>query len=72
MLIAEIIVYTAMAYAVLGLVFALWFVTFAIGRFDPAARGTGYFFRFLILFGTIVFWPMLAVRIIKGKKENNE
>lgn len=72
MLIAQIIVYTATAYMAAGLIFGIWFIVSGVGRIDAGARGAGVFFRFLILFGTIIFWPMLAFRLIRGnRKEAN-
>lgn len=72
MLIAQIIVYTATAYAAAGLIFGLWFVVYGVDRVDAGVRGTGAFFRFLILFGAAIFWPLLAFRLIRGnRKETN-
>ncbi len=69
MLIAQITVYTATAYAAAGLIFGLWFVVYGVDRVDAGARGTGTFFRFLILFGAAIFWPMLALRLVRGNAQ---
>ncbi len=49
-------------YALLGAVFALFFVTLGVQRTDPQAQGAGWGFRLLILPGVTAFWPLLAVR----------
>jgi hypothetical protein len=47
-------------YAALGLCFAGWFVIAGVGRISPAARGSGWGFRVLILPGSAALWPVLA------------
>jgi hypothetical protein len=46
-------------YAVLGFVFALWFVAAGVTRLDPNARGSGIAFRVIILPGVAALWPLL-------------
>lgn len=61
---ADVIVAVFAAYALVGLVFGLVFVSVGVGRFDPAARGTSPAFRALILPGSAALWPVLAVKWI--------
>jgi hypothetical protein len=68
MILAEIIVYTVGIYAGVGFLFALYFVIFGITKLDEAAKGTSFFFRFLIFFGAIPFWTLLARRLFYGEK----
>jgi hypothetical protein len=49
------------AYAALGAVVALAFLTVGIERVDPAARGA-YAFRPLLLPGVILLWPLVLWR----------
>ena len=49
-------------YAVLGAAFAAWFVVRGIGGLDPAARGSGVWFRLIILPGVVALWPVLALK----------
>jgi hypothetical protein len=67
MMFAEIIVYAIGIYAALGVLFALYFVVFGISKLDEAAKGTGFFFRFLIFFGAAAFWTSLAGRLYFGE-----
>ncbi len=72
MIAAEIITFVLAAYAGIGALFALWFVTFRIGDFDPAARGTGVFFRFLIFFGAAAMWIVIAAGLIRNSKDDRK
>lgn len=72
MLLAEIIVYTIGIYLGIGVAFALYFVIFGIAKLDQAAKGTSIFFRFLIFFGAVPFWLLLAWRLIAGAQRPTE
>lgn len=72
MIVAEIIVYAVGIYAGIGGVFALYFVIFGITKLDEAARGTSFFFRFLMFFGAAAFWILLARRLFYGEKRPPE
>lgn len=72
MILAEIIVYAAGIYLLLGALFAIWFVAFGITRLDDAAKETGFGFRFIIFFGAAAFWILLALRLAKGEKRPAE
>ncbi len=58
-----------------GFLFAVPFIWFGVKRMDPAAAHGSWGFRLLILPGTMVFWPLLLRRWMKGvhepSKENN-
>ncbi|MBX7171497.1 MAG: hypothetical protein K1X72_11120 [Pyrinomonadaceae bacterium] len=69
---AEIIVYSVFVYLAIGVLFALWFVVFGITKLDDSAKGTSIGFRFLIFFGAIPFWFLLAKRLLKGEKRPTE
>jgi hypothetical protein len=56
-------------YALAGVVFALAFVTVGVARLDPAARGTSWSFRVLILPGSAALWPLLAVKWARHRGE---
>jgi hypothetical protein len=66
MLLAEWIVAIFIVYLVIGVLFALIFVTIGVSRLDPAARGAGFGFRLLIVPGAAALWPVLAWRWQKG------
>lgn len=59
---ADVIVIAFLAYAGLGILFAAWFVSLGVGRFDPAAREAPVGFRLLILPGVAALWPLMATR----------
>ncbi len=54
-------------YLVLGMLYGLYFVTSGAARMLPAAKGAGFGFRLMILPGAMLLWPILLVRLIKGK-----
>jgi hypothetical protein len=56
-------------YAILGFVFALWFVAAGVTRQDPNVRGSGIAFRVMILPGVTALWPLLLVRALAGKRK---
>lgn len=58
---AQLIAGVLAVYSAFGLLFGVWFVAFAVGRFDPAARKTGLAFRALILPGAAALWPALLL-----------
>ena len=63
---ASWIVVGAAGYLVVGLVFAVPFVIRWVGRVDPAAREGTVGFRLLVLPGTVLLWPFLLSRLVRG------
>ena len=59
----------AAAYAGLGLLFAIAFVTVGAGRLDPVARSGTWGFRLLILPGSAALWPLLLRRWLRGDSQ---
>lgn len=55
-------------YLLLGLVFALVFITVGAGRLDEKAQGTSWLFKALIFPGTIALWPVLLLKWMKKSK----
>lgn len=55
-------------YFIAGFIFAVLFSLFGVQRTDPGARGIAPFFRLIIIPGVSIFWPMFALRLIKGKQ----
>lgn len=56
---AEVIVALLGVYLVLGLVFALTFVTRGAAAIDPAAQGMPLLARLLVLPGAAALWPLM-------------
>ncbi len=56
-------------YLLAGLIFAIPFVIFGVQRVDPDARGWNIGFRLIIIPGMCVFWPLFAVRWVRGKRK---
>jgi hypothetical protein len=54
------------AYFLLGLLFAVPFVTRWAGRLDPVAREATRGFRVLVFPGSVALWPILAFRLLRG------
>jgi hypothetical protein len=68
MTLLEIILILIGIYLAIGAVFALYFVTFQISKYDESANGTSIFFRIIIFFGATVFWFVLAKQIFQNKE----
>ena len=60
------------AYLLFGLLFAIPFVFAGVGKIDPHAAHGSWGFRLLILPGTMLLWPLLARRWLKGIHEPPE
>jgi len=56
---AQAIIGTVAGYLVLGLVFALGFVTRGVSAIDPAARDMPRLVRLLIVPGVAALWPLM-------------
>ena len=65
---STIIYILASVYAICGLLFALPFIWVGVKRIDPQAAHGSWGFRLLIIPGTMVFWPLLLRRWIKGSQ----
>ena len=65
---AVIVVRTLGIYALLGVLFAIVFVTRGVGRIDPDARAGTWGFRLLIFPGVVAFWPYLMRRWLAGAR----
>lgn len=63
---ARIFVAALEVYAVIGVMFALAFVSVGVGRLDPQAQGAPLGFRLLIFPGSAALWPLLAWRWAQG------
>ncbi|MGB0563926.1 MAG: hypothetical protein ACPGVO_19325 [Spirulinaceae cyanobacterium] len=60
------------AYVIAGLIFTVPFVIFGIHRVDPNVKGWSILFRILIVPGMLIFWPLFAVRLVRGKTTPTE
>ena len=56
-------------YLALGLLFGIYFAFFAAGKVDPNAAAGSKGFRVLIIPGMCLFWPLFAMRLVKGVSE---
>ena len=65
-MIAAILLSIAAIYLLCGFLFALPFVLIGVGRIDPHAAHGSWGFRVLIIPGTMLFWPLLARRWLRG------
>jgi hypothetical protein len=55
--VATTIVWIGLAYAGVGLAAGVAFVALGVDRIDPAAKGSGWGFRMMILPGAAALWP---------------
>ena len=63
---AEIAVAIIGLYSLIGLLFAVVFVSRGVRRIDPAAENGSLGFRILIIPGSIALWPILLRRWRRG------
>jgi hypothetical protein len=64
---AEVIVGTLAGYAMLGLVFALAFVSRGVAAIDPGARAMPWPARLLIVPGVAALWPLMLWKWLTQK-----
>jgi hypothetical protein len=62
-------IYAAAAYAAIGFIFGACFVAKGVGAVDASAKYSGLGFRLLILPGSALFWPLLAMRWLRADGE---
>ena len=66
-LIVYVSIYVLAAYSLVGLVFAIFFVSKGVGKIDSAALGTSLWFKVVIIPGTVIFWPFFSYLLLSGK-----
>lgn len=66
LVIAQILVFSALAYFAVGLLFAVAFVSRGASTIDPAAQAPSILLRLLWLPGSATFWPLLLKRWLRG------
>ena len=66
-IIASWIVQLVGAYLMAGLVFAVPFAFWLVNRLDAVAAHGTRTFRFLIIPGAILLWPLLLGRVLRGQ-----
>ncbi|NEQ50946.1 MAG: hypothetical protein F6K11_12565 [Leptolyngbya sp. SIO3F4] len=64
----EFLIKVVQVYFIAGLIFAVLFALFGVQRTDPGAQGFAPFFRLLIIPGVSIFWPLFALRLVRGKQ----
>ena len=64
MIAVKIALILGLVYLAGGLVFAIFFLSKGLEKTDPAAHGTGWGFRLIILPGTIALWPVLLKKCL--------
>jgi len=62
MIAAELLVNLLGVYAAVGVLFAIAFVIIGVSRVDPVAKNSTAGFRFIILPGAALLWPLLLRR----------
>jgi hypothetical protein len=62
-----VILYIALAYLIVGLIFSIPFLTKWIKDVDEASHNTYWSFKLAILPGCIVFWPILLKKSLGSK-----
>lgn len=64
--VANTVVLIVGLYLAAGLLFAVPFVLRGVNRIDPAAPGSSWGFRLIIVPGVVALWPLLARRWLRG------
>jgi len=68
MSIAMLILDVAILYIAAGFVFAVYFVTAGLKRFDHQAAGAPVSFRLIVVPGAVVLWPVLIALSLKRRR----
>lgn len=63
---AEMLMGVLALYAMIGVVFALAFVSLGLTRVDPEAKGMPIQARALVFWGAAGLWPVMLVKLIQG------
>ena len=69
---AVLLVRLCAVYGGVGVVFGAAFVSFGLGRVDPAARAAPLGLRLLLWPGSAALWPLLLVRWLRGSEPPTE
>jgi uncharacterized membrane protein YphA (DoxX/SURF4 family) len=64
--IVSILLWVAAAYLLAGFLFAVPFVWKGVTKIDEGAQGSKWGFRFIIIPGVIIFWPVLLKKWINA------
>lgn len=67
--IISILLYLLSIYVLIGIVFAIYFVTKGAARLDADTKGSTIMFRLLIFPGSVALWLPLLLRLKKVKSE---
>lgn len=59
-------------YAAFGLGTTLFMTVGGLRRIDPAAQGTRFGFRFLVMPGIVALWPLLLFRLLRRQSHPPE
>lgn len=65
---ARIVALGLEAYVVAGALFAPAFVALGVDRLDVRAAGAAWTFRLLMVPGSALFWPLLAIRWARARR----
>lgn len=66
---AQVLLALVGGYAVVGVLFAVWFAAVGVGRIDPVAREGTWGFRLAIVPGAAALWPLLVSRLVQGTSQ---
>jgi hypothetical protein len=58
-------------YLALGVAFALVFVSWLVQRVEPSANGGSIVFRIMIVPGTTLLWPYVALRCVRALRRRS-
>ena len=65
-LIIDLLLIAALAYLILGLVYAVYFYTKGAARIDEGTQGTPWHFKLIIFPGVVLFWAVLLTKSLKS------
>ena len=60
------------AYALVGVLFALVYLIFALRRVDPGAAASPLRVKFLILPGIVALWPLLLLQWLAALRDGSD
>ncbi len=60
-------IYGFYLYFILGIAVAIWFCFFKVTKTDAAAAGTSFWFKLIIVPGSMLLWPFVLYKLSSAK-----
>ena len=68
----RLLVWIVQGYLALGVVLSVLLALFFLHRIDPAAQGSTWGFRIIVIPGMVLLWPLLLWRLVRKQSAPTE